>query len=166
MADIFTVRRLTPEDAPVFRSIRLEALKSAPHFFGFSFEEEAAEPPSFFSHRLETQVVFGAWHGDALKGIAAMERGRLAKTRHKGTIWGIYLAPDARGHGLARKMLTALINDVRGTVGDLRLTVSTENPGAYRLYHDLGFREYGREPRALKIGDIFHDEFLMALRLE
>jgi ribosomal protein S18 acetylase RimI-like enzyme len=166
MEDRFTIRRLMPEDAAGFRTIRLEALQSAPHFFGYSFEEEVAEPLSFFEHRLETHVVFGAWREDSLKGIAAMERGRLAKTRHKGTIWGIYLTPDARGYGLAKDMLAQLIEDVRRTVGELRLTVSTDNPAAYRLYHDLGFREYGREPRALKIGDVFHDEFLMALRLE
>ncbi|MCJ9669002.1 MULTISPECIES: GNAT family N-acetyltransferase [unclassified Neorhizobium] len=166
MADSFTIRRLTPKDAAAFRSIRLEALRSAPRFFGYSFAEEAVEPLSFFSNRLETHVVFGVWREDTLKGIAAMERGGLAKTRHKGTIWGIYLMPDARGHGLAKNMLATLINDVRGMVSELRLTVSTDNPAAYRLYHDLGFREYGREPRALKIGDVFHDEFLMALSLE
>ena len=38
------IRRLTPADAAAFRTLRLEALTTAPEAFGSSPEEEAARP--------------------------------------------------------------------------------------------------------------------------
>lgn len=165
MTQPFTVRRLHEGDVEQFRSLRLDGLRHNPSCFGSSYDEELSEPSSFFADRLTTNIVFGALQGDHLVGTAAMAPGRPFKSRHKGTIWGIYLAPEARGHGLARLMLEALIEEARGTVSELRLTVSTENTPATRLYLGLGFRVYGREPRALKLDNIFHDEFLMELDL-
>jgi ribosomal protein S18 acetylase RimI-like enzyme len=43
------------------------------------------------------------------------------------------------------------------------LGVSTTNVAAKRLYESLGFEIYGRENRALKIGDEYVDEELMVL---
>jgi RimJ/RimL family protein N-acetyltransferase len=52
----------------------------------------------------------------------------------------------------------------RSAVEEVRLSVTTSNAAAVRLYARLGFRPYGVEPRALKIGGEYHDELLMALR--
>jgi len=42
------------------------------------------------------------------------------------------------------------------------LTVTSNNKPAKRLYEDIGFRCYGVEKRALKIGlDYFDDEFMV-----
>ena len=59
----------------------------------------------------------------------------------------------------------AVIEAAADTVEELRLTVVASNATAVRLYARCGFREYGVEPRALKIGDRYHDEVLMALPL-
>ncbi len=58
-----------------------------------------------------------------------------------------------------------VIDTAADTVEELRLAVVASNTTAVRLYTRRGFRAYGVEPRALKIGDRYHDEMLMALPL-
>ena len=48
-------------------------------------------------------------------------------------------------------------------VEEVRLTIVATNTAAIRLYERAGFEQYGLERRALKIGDDYHDEVLMAL---
>jgi RimJ/RimL family protein N-acetyltransferase len=43
--------------------------------------------------------------------------------------------------------------------------VVTSNVAACRLYRAAGFKEYGLERRALKVGSEYYDEMLMALQL-
>jgi hypothetical protein len=43
--------------------------------------------------------------------------------------------------------------------------VTETQAAAIKLYHSLGFETFGREPRALKIGDRMMDEDYMILRL-
>jgi ribosomal protein S18 acetylase RimI-like enzyme len=50
-------------------------------------------------------------------------------------------------------------------VDQLLLSVASTQTAAARLYRSLGFAAFGREPRALKIGDRFIDEEYMVLRL-
>ena len=45
---------------------------------------------------------------------------------------------------------------------DLMERIEANNPAAVRLYRAAGFTEYGYEPRALRIGDAYVDEHLMA----
>jgi hypothetical protein len=50
-------------------------------------------------------------------------------------------------------------------VEEICLTVVTPNVAACRLYSAAGFKEYGLERRALKVGSEYYDEMLMALQL-
>ena len=47
----------------------------------------------------------------------------------------------------------------------IQLSVTEIQAAALKLYHSLGFETFGREPRALKIGDRMIDEDYMTLRL-
>jgi RimJ/RimL family protein N-acetyltransferase len=46
------------------------------------------------------------------------------------------------------------------------LTVVASNSAACRLYSAAGFKEYGLERRALKVGSEYYDDVLMALPLD
>jgi ribosomal protein S18 acetylase RimI-like enzyme len=85
--------------------------------------------------------------------------------RHKGFIWGMYVRPEARGAGVGRALLQAAIAHATGRVEQLKLDVVADNAAALALYRAAGFIAYGTEPRALKLGEIYLDEVLMALRL-
>ena len=56
----------------------------------------------------------------------------------------IAVAPDARGHGLGRTLMLALITEaVRRDARRVFLEVRADNPGAQHLYETLGFASIG-----------------------
>jgi ribosomal protein S18 acetylase RimI-like enzyme len=164
----FAVRRLGESDAAAFRALRLEALAAHPEAFGASWEVEAEQPPACFAERLARNAVFGGEVGDAgLAGVAAFAVPEAPKLRHKGVLWGMYVRPEARGTGLASALVARVLDHARGApVEEVRLSVVASNAAAVRLYESAGFAAYGRERRALRVGDAYHDEVLMARRLD
>lgn len=160
------IRPLAADDAEAFRALRLSALETAPQAFGASHDEEAAQPLASFAAKLAPEPpgqVFGAFLGDILVGIAGFRTLNSPKARHKGYLWGVYVVEAARGHGIGEMLVTAVIEHARRHVLILQANVVTTNRSAYVLYEKLGFVPYGIESRALRIGDAFYDEALLAL---
>jgi len=62
----------------------------------------------------------------------------------EGDIQTIAVAPSARGHGLGRTLMHALIGEARKRgAREVFLEVRADNPSAQRLYERLGFTEVG-----------------------
>jgi ribosomal protein S18 acetylase RimI-like enzyme len=160
------IRRLVPSDAAAFRALRLDGLARHPEAFGASWEVEAERPLTWFAGTLESQAVFGAWSDDEhLVGIAGLYVPDAPKLRHKGTLWGLFVQPDARGNGVGTALIEAVIAYAETCVDDVGLSVEAANHGPIRRYEAVGFVRYGLEPRALKVGGITYDEVLMVLSL-
>lgn len=160
------IRRLARSDAAAFRLLRLDGLARHPEAFGASWEVESERPLAWFADTLESQAVFGAWSDDGtLVGSAGLYVPEAPKLRHKGTLWGAYVRPEARGRGIGTALIAGVIAHAKTCVDDVGLAVGAANPVAIRRYEALGFVQYGLEPRALKIGDVTYDEILMVLRL-
>ena len=118
------------------------------------------------AERLETSAIFGGWvDRSPLAGVAGLRVQGAAKLRHKGVLWGMYVRPDARGTGLATALVRRIVEHARTAVEDVRLSVTSSNTAAFRLYSTAGFKQYGLERRALKVGGVYHDEVLIALAL-
>ncbi len=112
-------------------------------------------------------ATFGCFVDGALVGITGLMVSPRLKLRHKGTIVGVYLQPAHRSHGLARRLIETAIEEARRAgVISLLLNVTVGNEPAERLYYGLGFRRYGLEERALRIGDDYVDEAMMSLILD
>jgi ribosomal protein S18 acetylase RimI-like enzyme len=162
----FTIRHLIPADAADYRAIRLAALQNAPEAFGSTYESEAARPMSGWEERLAAPGAFGAYIGEEIVGMARfVQDAGSAKERHKGSVYAMYVAPQARGQGIGSALLVALIAHACVVVEQLRLGVVDTNMSAIRLYQRHGFEIYGTEMRALKTSTGYSDELLMALRL-
>jgi ribosomal protein S18 acetylase RimI-like enzyme len=71
--------------------------------------------------------------------------------------------PSARGTGLAAVLLGHVLDHARKVVEEVQLVVAPDNETALRLYRSIGFAEYAREPRSLKINGKYHDSLLMTL---
>jgi RimJ/RimL family protein N-acetyltransferase len=164
VADI-RIRQLMPEDAGLYRDIRLAGLKRNPEAFGSTFETETAKPLTWFSDRLVTSQVFGAFSGSAMLGIAGFAVRHGEKEAHKGLLWGMYVHPEARGAGVARRLVEAVIAFARLRVELIQLSVVVGNEPARQLYARLGFVEYGIERNSLKQDGRYYDEILMAMDL-
>jgi len=167
------LRVLTPVDASVFRDLRLRALEESPEAFGSSYEEDAARPLDEIADRLRPmrqptgRVTMGAFMGERLVGIAACIQATHLKARHKADIYGMYVAPEARGRGVGRTLLARLIDEARKwqQVEWINLTVVERGTVARRLYAAAGFQEFGREIDGLRQGGIKDTVLYLTLHL-
>jgi GNAT superfamily N-acetyltransferase len=161
-----TIRRLEGEaDAALYRDIRLESLKRHPEAFLAEHATEAAQPFAHFVQRLTDSAVFGALDGDTIVGLAGYHVERAPRRAHKGMLWGVYVRREARGSGLARQLVEAVLEHAAGHVEALNLVAERGNMPARRLYTALGFVEYGLEKDAVRIGDRYFDDVLMTKAL-
>jgi ribosomal protein S18 acetylase RimI-like enzyme len=150
------IRILTADDAAAYQALRLRGLRESPEAFGSTWEAEAPLPLEEIAGRLargagRENVVFGAFDdGGQLVGLAGLGRQTHTKARHLAGVWGMYVAPEARGRGVGRALMDALITHARTLPGLERLTLGVvpENAPARALYQALGFTTYGIEPQA------------------
>ncbi|MCO7726642.1 GNAT family N-acetyltransferase [Brucella intermedia] len=162
--DRIVVRALEKGDLHRYRAIRLSALQLAPMAFGSSFEEENAYSDSVFARRLEQvdgNVVFGAFDGENLLGTAGMFRHDRKSERHRGTLWGVYVAPEARGLDLGRALVGKVVDHAASHVVVLDAKVVATNEAAKRVYYALGFKTYGVEPKSLCVQGQYLDQELI-----
>ena len=164
------IRLLTEADAINFWNIRLRALREEPSAFSASYDEEISKPIEEITIRIREQwslpenYIVGAFRNGILVGIVGFVREQRKKLKHKGNIWGMYVVPEAREKGIGKLLLNEVIRKSQNLEGleQIALTVTSNNKSAKGLYENIGFRCYGVEKQALKIGpDYFDDEFMV-----
>lgn len=166
--DSIQIRLCSEADAPAFRDLRLEALKSHPEAFSADYAINEQFPLTFWSERLsqntssDQQAIFFAVAGGELIGMSGVRRGESPKTQHGAMIWGVYVRPGWRGHRLAERLIEACVGWARDhRVRLVKLAVVTTNIAAIRTYTRSGFAVYGVEPQAIVLADRCYDELLM-----
>jgi len=166
------IRPTQSDDAAAYRTLRLAGLRAHPEVFGADYTTSAARPIEYWQERMQSGA--GGEHGityvaDAagdLIGMTALVRNDLAKTRHAGSIFGVYTHPDWRGIGVADALLEACVTyALELGLRVIRLGVVTTNANAIRLYQRCGFQVYGVEPEAIQHDGVYYDELLMARRI-
>jgi len=146
-----SIRELTLADASSYRAIRLEGLRLAPEAFGSSYEEEISRSDEEFARRITGRpgIMFGGFD----PGAAGLV--------------GMYVRPAYRGRGLGARLIERILQHARqiGGIAVVQLGVGCDNHAARALYDRMGFKTYGIERKALKIGERFIDEELRAIEI-
>ncbi len=168
-----TIRLLTPADAELYWTLRVQALKDHPEAFATSYEEaiKRDHPIERVAQNLANvgNYTFGAFDPDKnLVGMVTLMEEQHLKLRHKANIFAMYVAPQMRSLGIGKQLLSAAIQQAHSIEGliKLNLTVVRTNKAAKRLYEQCGFKVFGTETQALKVEEQFYDEDYMALVLE
>jgi RimJ/RimL family protein N-acetyltransferase len=168
MSATISIRLLQPSDAQAYQELRLEALKGSPEAFGSSYEEEATLPLETIRARIPSSgpnAIFGAFTDETLVGMAGFGVYERMKARHKGVMWGVFVKPEWRRQRVGTALVQRVVDHAAHHVIMLEAAVGLTNGSARRTYHNLGFRPYGIERKAIRIGDVFHDEELLYLDL-
>jgi ribosomal protein S18 acetylase RimI-like enzyme len=168
------IRQLRVADAPAYHALRLRMLRIHPDAFTSSYEEDVEKPLSWVEQRLDPgpaapdDFVLGAFddQGQLVGSIGFSVEGR-AKQRHKGFIFGMYVAPERVAQGIGRALLERCLDRARGETGveQINLTVTATNARARRLYESAGFIAFGIEEHAIKVGDAYFTKAHMVLSL-
>jgi ribosomal protein S18 acetylase RimI-like enzyme len=138
----------TGEDWEQVRDVRLRALADAPFAYGSSLKEEQDRPESFWRARLESDsaATFLALDGNETVGlvrtVVAPDDAANAE------LVSMWVAPQARGQGVGRQLVAAVIEWVRQHhAASVCLWVTETNTLARRLYESVGFVRSGeRQP--------------------
>lgn len=165
--DTFQVRQLVTGEGAALRRLRRAALANAPLAFSSSPEDEAHLTDADFEARLappHPDAVFGVVVGEHLVGTASFIAEKKLKTRHKGSMRGVYVELQWRGMGAARALVRKVIDHAVAHGLVLNADVIVGNEAAIRLYRELGFVVYGVEPKALLWDGVFYDELMMVYR--
>jgi ribosomal protein S18 acetylase RimI-like enzyme len=109
-------------------------------YVGGSFEMDASALARFLLH--QGADLFYSYFARTDAGLAGFAY--LNRTGNISRVCGMGVVPDARRSGLARQLLTHLLDEARSR-GDqaMMLEVIEQNPAAHRLYVQQGFRETG-----------------------
>ncbi len=78
--------------------------------------------------------------------------------------FGITLAPEARGQGIGKLLMSLIISEAQKKLSGLKiitLDCFANNEIALNLYRSLGFIEYGRLPKGLNYRGSFVNEVMM-----
>lgn len=154
--------RLKADDAARFAAMRQQALVDDAASFRTSADDDAKVPLADWEQRLAKEHVYAVQRGDEWLAIGGLSREARAKLDHKGLIWGMYVAPAARGTGAADRLMEALVAAGEDLgLRQLQLTLMADNVRARRLYERHGFVVYATEPASVRFGETYADEALM-----
>ena len=154
MVDIVTAG---PDDWPLVKDIRLRALADAPDAFGATLADSAVQPDEVWRERLSgpSPTVLALEDGRPV----AMGGGFLLPDSDAAMIWGMWTEPAARGRGLGRRILAAVVDWARDAGRTPYLHVTEGNATARAVYVAAGFEPTGtweplREGSPLRIEEM------------
>lgn len=155
------IRKLSSEDCKLFLEFRSKALIESAQFFRVSAADDLKLDGTYWRNRLDTDRVYGIFQLDSLIAIGGLSRFVGEKLSHKGLIWGMYIAPSARGTQASDLLMAALLNGAKGFVTHLQLTLMADNVRARRYYERHKFEVYAIEPASVMTEQGPADEALM-----
>ena len=160
-------RLLNTDDYELFHNVRLRACKEEPVAFTEAYEELIVLAPEHSKRYFNNGWIAGAFMDDALVGTAGLYRHKELKVQHKGTVWGVYVAPEARGQGAGRRLIEMVLAEAEKVGLELvHLSTNAANDITVGLYKSLGFESWGIDKYFAKVSGTYIDEVMMVKTLK
>jgi ribosomal protein S18 acetylase RimI-like enzyme len=144
---LITLTRVTPQNAMVFKAVRLRALQDTPSAFGSTYGRESQLADAEWIDRAtkwngDHSILFLALDGEIGCGIAGSHLDPDDSARaHLISMW---TAPTHRRHGVGCQLVNEVVAWARARGSrTLLLMVTSSNEGAMRFYEQLGFSRTG-----------------------
>ena len=138
---MFTIITAGPDDWRLVRDVRLRALEDSPDAFGVTLADARAQPEEIWLQRLAgpnpTFLAVRDGHGLGMGG------GFLPPEPDVAWIWGMWTEPAARGLGVGRQILEAVVTWADAVGRTPRLHVAEGNEPARAVYVAAGFAPTG-----------------------
>jgi GNAT superfamily N-acetyltransferase len=147
-----TVRALTDDDWQQYRDIRLAALREAPEAFVATVQHEEALSEEDWRQRLRRSRRLIAERDGSPLGVVSL--GEAAEPyAGAGELFGLWVSPDARGTGVAWKLVEAGAQQaLREGRTHLSYWVGTDNGRAVAFASSFGFRP-GSTRRPMRVAN-------------
>jgi ribosomal protein S18 acetylase RimI-like enzyme len=139
---------ITPQNAPLFKDVRLGALQDTPTAFSSTYTAESQLTDADWAKRA------AQWSGDKSVGYLAMDAGVAcgiasglldSDDATRANLFSMWVAPTHRRLGIGRKLVDAIIDwACARSAHALLLLVTSNNQGAIKFYQQLGFMLTGR----------------------
>jgi ribosomal protein S18 acetylase RimI-like enzyme len=160
------IGRLPPEKWQAYKALRLRALHDAPQAFSESFEKAQAYPDERWQQRAtegyagKVSLMVFASEGEQLVGM--MGAFFPQHDPSVALIVGVYVVPEARGKGISKKLMAALLHELKANprISKAALSVNKGQLAAINLYASFGFQVVGEEHVQLGDGN-YYDAHLM-----
>ncbi len=153
------VRRLAEADWDEYRQTRLRALKESPEAFVASSEEETDYPEERWRDRMRrSQRLLAEREGQAM-GVASVGS-EYTVDESVGELFGLWVSPEARGSGVARRLLEAAAKTARESeMKHLVYWVGTDNGRAVAFASSFGFRPTdNRRPMTIRGAEVEEED--------
>jgi RimJ/RimL family protein N-acetyltransferase len=165
----FHIRLLTRADGPAYSQLRLRSLQEDGDVFLSSFDTESQLHEDAFASHLDYTYhpphfgYFGIFVEEKLAGYVQVGKTYLDKQEHIALMNNLYIAPEYRGLGLAKKVFAHVFDLLEKSekVERLYLTCAARNKKALHLYQDLGFRRFAVRAKSIKWQGEYGDEVEM-----
>lgn len=151
---------MTPDDWEQVRSIYLEGLREG----NSTFETQAPSWEAWDeAHRKSPRLVMRA--GDQVLGWAALSPVSKRRVYSGVAEVTIYVTESARGKGIGRALLEALIEESeRAGIWTLQASIFPENIASVELHLKCGFREVGKRESIARLNGVWRDTILFERR--
>ena len=149
------IRSFRPTEWEVYRDVRLAALRDSPDAFGSTYTLNSTFDDDVWRARLEglapdADFAIAATTNDIVGGMAWVRI--TADEPDIAHLFQMWVAPEFRGQGVARRILHAAIEWAqRNGARTIELAVTIGASPARRLYETVGFEPVG-EPEPLRDG--------------
>lgn len=162
------IRPLVATDAAAYKTLRDEALRTAPEAFtsdhASSVGRDASEYVGRFGSLESGQFFLGAFDAAGqLVGCLGCEREQRTQQRHIATLVGMMVSPQAQRQGIGQQLLDTCVGAASRVPGltQLVLSVTASNTHVVRLYEQAGFRAWGLLPNATVVNGVRLDKLHM-----